>query len=130
ALAEKLPAEQKPLARPIAKTIVTFDANATGVLAKNPEMLKKATVSLLAELVKEKGVELPESVISEVYDSNGNVAPIAKEILIQKTAEKLHNEKVATIMVNAVVKNPEELARGIGVKEAVKEIITSLAGNV
>ncbi|CAI1493838.1 Putative drug exporters of the RND superfamily [Thermococcus nautili] len=129
ALAEKLPAEQKPLAKPIAKTVVTFDANATGVLAKNPEALKKATVSLLTELVKEKGVELPESVISEVYDSNGNVAPIAKEILIQKTAEKLRNENVATVMVNAVVKNPEELARGVGVKEAVKEIITSLAGN-
>ncbi|MEO2152209.1 MAG: MMPL family transporter, partial [Thermococcus sp.] len=129
ALAEKLPAEQKPLAKPIAKTVVTFDANATGVLAKNPEALKKATVSLLAELVKEKGVELPESVISEVYDSNGNVAPIAKELLIEKTAEELRNEKVAETIVNVVVKNPEELARGVGVKEAVKEIITSLAGN-
>ncbi|GAB6135499.1 MMPL family transporter [Thermococcus prieurii] len=129
ALAEKLPAEQKPLAKPIAKTVVAFDANATGVLAKNPALLKKATVSLLAELVREKGVELPESVISEVYDSNGNVAPIAKEILIQKTAEKLRNEKTAETIVNVVLKNPEELAKGVGVKDAVKEIIQSLAGN-
>jgi len=128
ALAEKLPAEQKPLAKPIAKTVVTFDANATGVLAKDPAVLKKATVSLLAELMKEHGVELPESVVSEVYDSGGNVAPIAKELLIEKTAEKLHNEKVAETIVNVVVKNPEELAKGIGVKEAVKEIITELAG--
>jgi len=129
ALAEKLPAEERALAKPIAKTVVAFDANATGVLAKNPKALKKATVSLLAELMKEQGVELPESIISEVYDSNGNVAPIARELLIQKTAEKLHNEKVAETLVNVVVKNPEELARGVGVKEAVKEIITSLAGS-
>ena len=130
ALAEKLPAEQKSLAKPIAKTVVAFDANTTGVLAKNPETLKKATVSLLAELVKEKGVELPESVIGEVYDSNGNVSPIAREILIQKTSEEVGDEKVAETIVNVVVKNPEELARGVGVKEAVKKIITSLAGDV
>ncbi|AIU70567.1 multidrug RND transporter [Thermococcus eurythermalis] len=129
ALVEKLPAEQKSLAKPIAKTVVAFDAKATGVLAKNPETLKKATVSLLAELVKEKGVELPESVIGEVYDSNGNIRPIVRELLVQNTAERLGDEKVAETIVNVVVKNPEELAKGIGVKEAVKKIITSLAGD-
>ncbi|CAD5244172.1 MMPL family transporter [Thermococcus camini] len=129
-LKEKLPEEQKDLAEPIVKTVVNFDSNATGVLAKNPEVLKKATVSLLAQLVKEKGVELPESVIGGVYDSNGNVTPIAREILIQKTAEKVGSEKVAETIVDTVLKNPEELARGVGVKETVKEIITSLAGDV
>ncbi|QDA31458.1 multidrug RND transporter [Thermococcus indicus] len=130
ALKEKLPSEQKALAEPIARTAVAFDPNATGVLARNPETLKKATVSLLAEILKEKGLELPESVIGEVYDSNGNVSPIAEEILIQKTAEKLGDEKAAEAIVNTVVKNPKELAEGIGVEETVKEIITSLAGDV
>ncbi|AEK72274.1 Membrane protein, putative drug exporter (RND superfamily) [Thermococcus sp. 4557] len=130
ALVEKLPAEQKSLAKPIAKTVVAFDAKATGVLAKNPETLKKATVSLLAELMKERGVELPENIISEVYDSNGNVFPIAREILIQKTSEEVGDEKTARIIVDAALKNPEELAGGAGVKETVKEIITSLAGDV
>ncbi|NJF24652.1 MMPL family transporter [Thermococcus sp. Bubb.Bath] len=129
ALREKLPTEQKALAEPIAKTVVSFDTNATGVLAKNPEMLKKATVSLLAQLANGRGVELPESVISQVYDSNGNVTAIAKELLIQKTAERVGSEKAAEIIVNEVLKNPEELVKGTGVKEAVREIITSLAGN-
>ncbi|NJE61244.1 MMPL family transporter [Thermococcus sp. 21S7] len=130
ALKERLPDEQKVLAEPIARTVVSFDANATGVLAKNPGVLRKATVALLAELMKEQGVELPESVINKVYDSNGNVAPIAREILIQKTSEEVGSEEVAETIVDAVLKNPEELEKGKGVKETVKEIITSLAGDV
>ncbi|WP_457741282.1 MMPL family transporter [Thermococcus sp.] len=129
ALEQKLPTKQKSLAGAIAKTVVSLDPSATGVLAKNPETLKNATVSLLVEILKEKGIELPESIIGEVYDSNGNVSPIAKELLIKKTAEKLGNEKIAETIVSVVVRNPEELAKGAGVKEAVKEIITSLAGN-
>ncbi|ASA78662.1 multidrug RND transporter [Thermococcus sp. 5-4] len=130
ALSEKLPDEQKVLAEPIAETVVSFDASATGVLAKNPEVLRKATVALLNELMKEQGVELPESVIGEVYNSNGNVAPIAREILIQKTAEEVGDERVAETIVDEVLKNPEELEKGKGVKETVKGIITSLAGDV
>ena len=130
ALKEKLPEEEKPLAELIAKTVVSFDPDAKGVLAREPEVLKKATVSLLEEILKERGIELSADVIGKVYDSNGNVEPIAREILIQKTAGKVKDEKVAEIMVNAVINNnPEELAKGIGVKEAVKEIITSVAGN-
>ncbi|ASJ12419.1 MMPL family transporter [Thermococcus thioreducens] len=129
-LKEKLPEEQKDLAEPIVRTVVNFDPNATGVLSKDPTLLKKATVSLLTEMLKERGVELPESVISEVYDSNGNVAPIAREILIQKTSEEVGSEKVAEAIVDTVLKNPEELEKGKGVKETVKEIITSLAGDV
>ena len=130
ALKEKLPEEEKPLAELIAKTVVSFDPDAKGVLAKEPEVLKKATVSLLEEILKERGVELSADVIAKVYDSNGNVEPIAREILIQKTAERVKDEKIAEIMVNAVINNnPKELAKGIGVKEAVKEIITSVAGN-
>ena len=130
ALKEKLPEEEKPLAELIAKTVVSFDPDAKGVLAREPEVLKKATVSLLEEILKERGVELSADVMGKVYDSNGNVEPIAREILIQKTAEKVKDERVAEIIVNAVINNnPEELAKGIGVKEVVKEIITSVAGN-
>ncbi|WP_237266256.1 MMPL family transporter [Thermococcus cleftensis] len=129
ALEEKLPGEQRPLAEPIAKTVVSFDANATGVLARNPALLKEATVSLLAEMLKGMGVELPEEVIIQVYDSKGNVEPIARELLIQKTAERVGSEEVAETIVDTVLKNPDELAKGVGVKEAVSKIITSLAGN-
>ena len=128
ALKEKLPAEQKALAEPIAKTVVSFDSNATGVLAKNPETLKKATVSLLTQLVRERGVELSEEIISQVYDSKGDVKPIAIELLIQETEKRTHSKKLAQTIVSVVLENPQELARGVGVKEAVKEIITRLAG--
>ncbi|WP_456444132.1 MMPL family transporter [Thermococcus sp.] len=126
ALRKKLSGE---LPDQIAKTVVGFDPNATGVLTRKPETLKAATVSLLTKILKEKGVELPGSVIGEVYDSNGNVTAIAKELLIQKTSERVGSEKAAEIIVNEVLKNPWELVKGTGVKEAVKEIITSLAGN-
>ncbi|WP_460041205.1 MMPL family transporter [Thermococcus atlanticus] len=128
ALKERLPAGQKALAEQISKTVVSFDPNATGVLAKNPKTLKKATVSLLAGLIRERGIELPESVISQVYDSNRNVEPIARELLIQKTAGEIGSEKVAETVVSIVLKNPEELAKGIGVKDAIKGIITNLTG--
>ena len=128
ALKEELPAEQKALAEPIAKVVVSADPKAIGVLAENSEALKKATVSLLIGMLKERGVKLPESVISEVYDSNGNVSPIARELLIGKTIEKVGSEKVAEIIVDTVIKNPWQLEKGTGVKEAVTGIIISLAG--
>ncbi len=126
ALREKLSGE---LPDQIAKTVVGFDPDARGFLVKDPEALKKATVLLLKEILKERGVELPGSVIGEVYDSNGNVTAIAKELLIQKTSERVGSEKAAEIIVNEVLKNPWKLVKGTGVQEAVKEIITSLAGN-
>lgn len=128
ALNEKLPAEEKVLAEPIANAVVSFDPNATGVLTKDPALLKKATLSLVGEITNEKGVELPESVIAQIYDSRGKVEPIARELLIRETAEKVGDEKLAEAIVDVVLKNPQELAKGISVKEAVKEIIARLAG--
>lgn len=130
ALEEKLPAEQKTLAEPVAKTVVAFDSNATGLLVKSPEALKKATVSLLSGILRERGVELPESVISKVYDSSDSVPAVAKELLIEKTAGEVGERKTAETIINVILKHPEELSKGVGVKEAVKEIVTSLAGEV
>ncbi|WP_258084913.1 MMPL family transporter [Thermococcus thermotolerans] len=130
ALKDKLPVEQRALAEPMARIVVSFDANATGVLAENPALLKKGTVSLLAEVLKESGVGLPESVIGKVYDSSGNVRPVARELLIPETAERVGDEETARVIVDAVLKNPRELAGGVGVKETVREIITALAGDV
>ena len=127
-LKEKLPAEQKSLAPIIAGTVVKFDPHAEGTLSKNPALLENATVQVLSEILKSRGVELPENVIKEVYESGGNVEPIAVEILTEKTTEKVKDEKTAKVIVDVVRKNAEELAEGRGVKDAVKEIVTRLAG--
>ncbi|BAD84960.1 hypothetical protein, conserved (N-terminus) [Thermococcus kodakarensis KOD1] len=88
ALAEKLSEDQRKMAEPVAKTVTTFDPMAEGVLSQNSSALKEATVSLLSEILREKGVELPNDVLAKVYDSNGNVGPIAKEILVKETARQ------------------------------------------
>ncbi|WP_367883371.1 MMPL family transporter [Thermococcus peptonophilus] len=131
ALAKKLPYVQKEMAGPIAKAVVTFDPKAEGVLYQNSSALKETTVSLLSEILKEKGIELPNDVLLKIYDSNGNIEPIVREILIEETAKQVKDEEKAEVIVSVVIEHADELAKGgDNVKEAVKEVIIKLAGNL
>ncbi|MBP1912892.1 MMPL family transporter [Thermococcus stetteri] len=130
ALAQKLSENQRDMAGLIVKTVLASDPNSEGVLFRDPDALEKAVISLLSEVLKSRGIKLPNEVLVKVYDSNGNVEPIAQKILVEETARQVKDEKAAEIIVTVAIEHADELSNGKNVPEAVKEVVMKLAGDL
>ncbi|WP_324609470.1 MMPL family transporter [Thermococcus piezophilus] len=133
-ISESVLEEEKALVPVIVKTVMAYDTNATGVLAKDPVLLKEVTIGLMESVLEEQGLSLDEKTLDAIYESGGNVDGIAKALLIQGTIEKLagmpNANETARKLVEVATADPEGILSGEKLENATLSVVVSLAGNV
>jgi uncharacterized membrane protein YdfJ with MMPL/SSD domain len=119
----------------IVDTVLAYDPHARGVLSTDGELLEKATVSLLEGMAKQMGLQLDESVITKVYESNGDqrvIDALARDLLKEGMVKKLSQmgvpnaEKIAEAIVDEVSKDPQGIISGERLEEATIGVISRM----
>ena len=136
---ENLPGEASRFVPVIVDTVLTYDANATGVLSKDAEALGNATISAIRAMTAETGISVDEGILKEIYKSKGNsevLRGIALEMLKAGMVEQLSKtgvpnaEELAELMAETVAEDPQGIINGTKLEDATVRVVSAMASKM
>ncbi|NJF25098.1 MMPL family transporter [Thermococcus sp. Bubb.Bath] len=120
----------------IVDTVLSYDPNAEGVLSTNEGLLENATLSVIKGMVSQMGLQMDESVLKTIYDSNGDekvLEGLAKNLLAEGMIKQLSSrgvpnaEKIAEAIVEIVSKDPQGIISGEMLEGATVEVMAAMS---
>ncbi|WP_209475612.1 MMPL family transporter [Thermococcus stetteri] len=120
----------------IVDAVLTYDPNADGVLTTDGALLENATLSVIKDMMEQRGLQMDESVLEAVYESNGDektIDELAKNLLKGEMIKNLSQigvpnaEKIADAIVETVSKDPQGIISGERLEEATIEVISVMS---